>query len=161
EGELADHVHSALRWVAPGEPACEPMLPANGPILKALRLPRAMGITRAGAVGATRQLAELDAALAAGLRLVQVRERALEAAERTAFAAEVVHRARPFGAIVVINDEIELARMVGADGVHLPSRHLARLAARPELPWVGASCHTRAELERAADLGLDYAAFGP
>ncbi len=161
EGELADHVHSALRWVAPEEPACEPMLPANGPILKALRLPRTMGITRAAAVGVARQLAELDVALAAGLRLVQVREHALAAAERSAFAAEVVHRARRFGAIVLINGDIELARAVRADGVHLPAPHLARLAVRPELPWVGAACHTRSELERAAELGLDYAVFGP
>lgn len=161
EGELTDHVHSALRWVAPEEADCEPMLPANGPILKALRLPRTMGITRAGLVGVARQLAELDAALAHGLRLVQVREPALAAVEREAFAAEVVHRARASGAIVLLNDDIELARAVGADGVHLPARRLARLAARPELPWVGASCHTRAELERAAELALDYAAFGP
>ena len=40
EGELADRVHSALAWVLPEGPAREPMLPANGPILKALRLPR-------------------------------------------------------------------------------------------------------------------------
>jgi 8-oxo-dGTP diphosphatase len=137
------------------------MLPANGPILKALRLPRTMGITRAGAVGIARQLAELDAALADGLRLVQVREPALGAGERADFAGEVLHRARPYGALVLINSDIDLAARIGADGVHLPGRQLAGLERRPQLPWVGASCHTRPELERAAALSLDYAVLGP
>ncbi len=54
-----------------------PMLPANGPILKALRLPRVVGITHAAEIGIDAQLARLDAALAGGLRLVQIREPAL------------------------------------------------------------------------------------
>ena len=33
--------------------------------------------------------------------------------------------------------------------------------ARPDFPWVGASCHDRTELERAAALELDYALLGP
>ncbi len=160
EGEIDDRVHSALAWVRPGASVPEPMLPANGPILKALRLPRMMGITRAAAIGARRQLAELDAALESGLRLVQVREAALAADAREAFAREVVRRARPCGAIVVVNDDLELARRVGADGVHLPARHLACLGGRPDFEWVGASCHTRAELEQAAALSLDYALLG-
>jgi 8-oxo-dGTP diphosphatase len=161
EGELNDHVHSELRWVGAEAPACEPMLPANGPILKALRLPRTMGITRAGAVGIARQLAELDVALADGLRLVQVREPTLNEGDRADFARQVLRRARPYGALVLINGEIELAARIGADGVHLPGRQLAGLERRPQLPWVGASCHTRAELERAAALALDYAVLGP
>ncbi len=160
EGEIDDRVHSALAWVEPGAPTPEPMLPANGPILKALCLPRMMGITRAAAIGVTRQLAELDAALESGLRLVQVREAGLAADLREAFAREVVKRARLSGAIAVINDDIELARRVHADGVHLPARRLARLEGRPDFDWVGASCHTREELERAAALSLDYALLG-
>ena len=42
EGGLDDRVHSALAWVQPDGPTRAPMLPANGPILKALRLPRTM-----------------------------------------------------------------------------------------------------------------------
>ncbi|NMF89499.1 Nudix family hydrolase [Aromatoleum petrolei] len=160
EGELHDHVHSALSWERVEAPEVGPMLPANGPILKALRLPRWMGITHAAEIGVQRQLAQLDAALAGGLRLVQVREPGMPMPELRAFAGEVVKRAHACGASVVVNGSVELAAEVGADGVHLPAAQLGALARRPELEWVGASCHTRAELERAAELGLDYAVLG-
>lgn len=159
-GEVNDHVHSALAWQWADRLEVAPMLPANGPILKALRLPRTMGITHAGEIGAAAQLAALDAALSAGLRLVQVREPLLDEDERGAFAVEVVRRAHAAGALVVINGDEALARACGADGVHLRAAQLAALAARPDLPWVGASCHSRTELERAAALELDYAVLG-
>ena len=55
---------------------------------------------------------------------------------------------------------MDLATRLGADGVHLPARRLAELNTRPDLEWIGASCHTRDELEQAAALGLDYALLG-
>ena len=159
EGEVRDHVHSALCWAHPQEAAVGPMLPANGPILKALRLPRFMGITPAAVVEAD-WWARLDRALAGGLRLVQVRRPGLDRVALAAFAREVVARARPHGALVLVNGDAAAARQAGADGLHLPAAALAGLRARPEGDWVGASCHTRAELEHAAALGLDYALLG-
>lgn len=161
EGSLDDKVHSALDWVEPAAATREPMLPANGPILKALRLPRTMGITEATRMGVDAQLEALDRALDAGLRLVQVREAGLAADARIRFAREVLARTRDRGGLVVINDDIELAQMIGADGVHLPARRLMALSQRPAFEWVGASCHDRAELEHAAALMLDYALLSP
>lgn len=66
-GTPADHVHSALVWQQAEGEAVSPMLPANGPIMKALRLPRRMAITHAGEIGEVAQLAALDRALAKGL----------------------------------------------------------------------------------------------
>ena len=160
KGEIRDHVHAALSWQRADAMTVEPMLPANGPILKALRLPRTMGITHAGEIGVAAQLARLDTALAGGLRLVQIREAGLAADERTAFAEAVVLRCRAVGALVVINDDMELARHTKADGLHLPACRLAELDERPDFEWVGASCHNRAELEKAAALGFDYALLG-
>lgn len=160
EGEINDHVHSALAWEHVHRPVVGPMLPANGPILKALRLPRWMGITHALDIGTEVQLARLDAALERGLRLVQVREPGMPRAELASFAATVIRRAREYGALVVINQDSGLAHELGADGVHLPSHELRRATVRPAFEWVGASCHCRAELERAAELGLDYALLG-
>jgi 8-oxo-dGTP diphosphatase len=65
------------------------------------------------------------------------------------------------GGIVVVNGSAQTARDVGADGVHLTSAALAATPVRPDFEWVGASCHSREELERVAALGLDYALLGP
>ncbi len=161
EGELCAKVHAALDWVRPDGAHREPMLPANGPILKALRLPRLMAITHAAEIGIDAQLAALDAALTAGLRMVQVRESTLHPELREQFAHEVVLRVHACGGLVLINNDLALARAVGADGVHLPTRSLMSMQKRPDCAWVGASCHARQELEYAAQLGLDYAVFGP
>lgn len=161
EGEVNDHVHSALSWQHAERLVVGPMLPANGPILKALRLPRFMGITRAAQVGVAAQLAQLDAALARGLKLVQVREPDMDSGQLTAFAREVVARARRYEAtIVVVNGDPDVAVAARADGLHLSAQRLSALGARPDLPWVGASCHLREELEQVAALGLDYALLG-
>ncbi len=159
-GEIHDRVHAALSWQQADSMDVEPMLPANGPILKALRLPRRMAITQAAEIGIDTQLARLDQALADGLRLIQIREPGLPAPDREAFTRAVLARTRAAGAIALINDDVDLATRLGANGVHLPARRLMELDTRPNLEWVGASCHTRDELERAAALGLDYALLG-
>ncbi|GAA5163698.1 Nudix family hydrolase [Viridibacterium curvum] len=160
EGEPCAHVHADLRWQQAGAFTVSPMLPANGPILKALSLPRRMAVTHAGEIGVDAQLAALDRALAAGLRWVQVREPLLDAPTRRRFAEAVLARCRAAGALVVLNGSADEARELGMDGVHLSAAALAALEARPELEWVGASCHTREELERANALTLDYAVLG-
>ncbi len=159
-GEIHDRVHSALSWQQAGAMDVGPMLPANGPILTALRLPRVCGITHAGEIGIDAQLARLEAALAGGLRLVQIREPALPDADCERFARAVVERCHAAGALVVVNGDAALARRIGADGLHLPARSLMAADGRPDFEWVGASCHSRAELEQAAALELDYALLG-
>lgn len=161
EGEINDHVHDALSWQPAG--ACEvgPMLPANGPVMKALRLPAFMGITHALEIGPEEQLRRLDAALASGLRLIQIREGGMPPDALLKFARETVARAHEHQAIVLVNGAPDIARAAGADGVHLKSADLANAIVRPDFEWVGASCHDRSELEHAAALGLDYALLGP
>ncbi|HEX5125688.1 MAG TPA: Nudix family hydrolase [Rhodocyclaceae bacterium] len=160
-GDVKDHVHSALAWQFADRLDVGPMLPANGPILKALRLPRLMAITHATEIGIAAQLKALEASLAEGLKLVQIREPELSGAALEAFAREVVARCRDTSSMVVINRDRALAERLNADGIHLSSAQLAETTSRPALEWVGASCHTRAELERAAELGMDYAVLGP
>ena len=136
------------------------MLPANGPILKAVGLPPLLGITRAQEMGVDRFMPRLEAALTNGLRLVQVRESGMGRDELTAFASAVVKRCHAAGARVLINGDVDLAHAVGADGVHLKSAHLGLLTKRPELDLVGASIHSRAELDQAIALGCDFAVLG-
>ena len=161
QGEVRTRVHDALDWVMPASPEMPaPMLPANGPILKALALPRRMGITHAAAMGVEPQLAALDHALQTGLRLVLIRENALPMPARRTFTKEAVRRAHAAGALAVVNGEPEWAHEAGADGLHLTAARLMASHSRPDFAWTGASCHTRAELEHAAALGLDYALLG-
>ena len=159
-GEPHDHVHSALAWQSAGTLDVAPMLPANGPILKALRLPHTMAVTRAWQIGTAAQLAALDRALAAGLRLVQIREMALPEEARQSFVSEVLARCAKAGALAMLNGPESLAQSVSSRGLHLTAERLMACRERPDFEWVGASCHTRAELEHAAKLGLDYALLG-
>ena len=174
-GRVRLHFFRVTRWL--GEPigqerqrfewqqlpalTAAPVLPANGPILKALGLPLVMGVTQALQVGSAVFLQQLDAALAAGLRLVQLREHGMAELELTGLGRAVVEQARRYGAIVVVNGPSALAEAVGADGVHLQAAQLSETRRRPDVEWVGASCHTPAELARACELDIDYVVIGP
>lgn len=65
---------------------------------------------------------------------------------------------------VFVNDRVDVARIVGAAGVHLPANGLSVEAARsivqPEC-WIGRSTHNPEEVERAAVEGADYVFLGP
>ena len=65
---------------------------------------------------------------------------------------------------IFLNDRVDIARIVGADGVHLPaaghSVAFARSLVGPEC-WIGRSAHCSEEVARAADEGADYVFLGP
>jgi len=151
--------HDALEWQHPESVTLDPLLPANGPILRGLQLPAEYAITRAGELGTGPFLARLEARLCAGLKLIQIREKGFAASALEAFAREVVVRAHVHGARVLVNADATLARKVGADGVHITAAQLR--SGHPELPWCGASCHSGEELRLAESLGADFAVLGP
>ncbi len=160
-GTIRDIHHDALAWQRADRIDVAPMLPANVAVLRGLTLPDFYAITHAGEIGAEAQLAQLERALAGGLRLVQIREPRLAVDAREAFAREATRLAHAHGARVLVNGDIALARHVGADGVHLPCIQLMQLGERPALPLVAASCHNAPELARAGALELDFAVLGP
>ncbi len=162
-GEVEPIEHSGFAWVKIGDTApVTPVLPANGPILRALELPSRCALTNAAEIGIDAELAKLAKALAGGLRLIQVRDKTLAPAARLRLASGVMRLARGYGdALVLVNDDEELARSVGAHGLHLSSGGLMQAARRPAFDRVAASCHNAGELARAAALGLDFALLGP
>ena len=160
-GEPHGKENQRLSWQYPDRVEVEPLLPANGPILRALNLPPVYAITHAAEMGAEVFLGRLQLALDKGVRLIQVREKGMVADALRDFAAEVVRRAHAAGARVVLNGDSMLAREVGADGVQLTAAQLMALDARPEFELVSASCHDREELEKAAALGLDFVVLSP
>ncbi len=161
-GITAPLEHAAVDWQKCGKTASvSPVLPANDPIVKALALPTSMAITMAEIEGVEQQLARLENALKRGLKLIQIRDKNLPHTDRLAFAHAATRLAHQYKALVLINDDADMAEVVGADGLHLSSTQLAKTTTRPAFEWVGASCHSRAEVTHAGELGLDYALLSP
>jgi 8-oxo-dGTP diphosphatase len=160
-GTLRGRESQRFVWQSPDAISVDPLLPANAPILRALRLPPVYAITHAAVLGQPELLRRLEQALARGLRLVQVREKELREGELRDFAARVIGLAHAHGARVLVNGNLQLARELGADGVHLTSAQLKATRLRPDLALVGASCHDADELARAQALGADLAVLGP
>jgi 8-oxo-dGTP diphosphatase len=159
-GELKAHELQAFSWQYNHELTVSPVLPANGPVIKALTVPTMMGITCASESGIEPALYRLRSALAWGLRLVQIREKNLDPVARKEFAVRVIQAVQGVAGIVVINTDAHLAKILGA-GLHLPARELMAAKTRPDVEWCSASCHDAAELEKARHLGLDFVLLGP
>lgn len=116
-----------------------------------------------------RLLTMVEAACAAGVDLIQLRERDLSARELEGLASHMVEIASRYrGTRLLINSRIDVAVAAGADGVHLRSNDLLADDARAIVTankrksfLVSVSCHTVAEVEAAANRGADLVVFGP
>ena len=108
-------------------------------------------------------LSLLSSLAEAGIDGFQVRAKSLGGRELVALTDLVIAAVRPEGALVVVNDRLDVALAAGADGVHLGPSDVAVSAARriaPELV-IGATCRSREDVVAAARAGADYAGFGP
>ncbi|MBK1702583.1 thiamine phosphate synthase [Thiococcus pfennigii] len=109
-------------------------------------------------------LAQVAAALAGGARLVQYRDKSGAAGERLARGVALLDRCRRAGVPLIVNDDVELAATIGADGVHLGRDDPDPRAARARLgrtALIGVSCYADlARARAAAQAGADYLAFG-
>jgi 8-oxo-dGTP diphosphatase len=90
-----------------------------------------------------------------------IREKAWPLERRDAFALRMRALAGRYGATLLLNGRAEDARRLGMAGVHWTAEALRMADSLPPGLRVAASCHTEAELERAADLGVDFAVLGP
>jgi thiamine-phosphate pyrophosphorylase len=122
-------------------------------------------ITDRNRVAAGHTLASaVEAALQGGVRAIQLREKDLTAAELLPLARQLRDLTRIHGARLLINDRVDVALAVGADGVHLGGQSLpaevVRRLAGPDL-LIGVSTHSSAEISLAADRGADFVTFGP
>ena len=161
KGEPHGRESQQLSWQTVPDLGVDPLLPANTPVLRALQLPSLYAISNAAELGSEEFLQRLQHALLNGLRLVQMREKNLPRAALRELSLRALKLAHAHGAQVLINGDIELAREIGADGVHLNGNQLAACRMRPDLVWCAASCHDAAELQRAGEMGLDFAVLSP
>ena len=103
-------------------------------------------------------------ALEGGASIIQYRDKGADSDRRIREASELLRLCRKFGALLIINDDIELARHTGADGIHLgksdgdPS--VARERVGPDAV-IGVSCYNDFQRALSAEkAGADYVAFG-
>ena len=102
--------------------------------------------------------------LAGGVRLIQYRNKTADADLRYTQAKSLLQLCRQYNAPLIINDHIDLAMEIGADGVHVGEQDASVADARklmgPE-KIIGASCYNRLDLALTAQTeGVDYVAFG-
>jgi thiamine-phosphate diphosphorylase len=106
-------------------------------------------------------LGQARRAVAAGIDIIQVRERDLDAATLAALVGTLLDVTRASTTRVVVNDRLDVALACGADGVHLRSDSLTAAAARQLAPprfLIGRSVH-RVD-EAMAAVGADYLIAG-
>ena len=161
QGEPMPHEGQLLSWQVADNITVSPILPANTPIMRALALPPVYAISNVAEMGESAYLDALQAALNKGLRLVQIREKYAQKEELIKTAKQIIALAKPYGAKVLISQDIALARDLGAHGVHLPSQDLMLLKTKPAALMVSASCHNEAELLHAENLHLDFVVLSP
>jgi thiamine-phosphate pyrophosphorylase len=116
-----------------------------------------------GAAGARGLGLALDAVLEGGCRVVQLREKTMALADLYPVAGALRRRCREAGCLFIVNDRVDLALAVEADGVHvgqddLPAREARRLL-RPGM-ILGVSTHDESQARRAVADGADYVAVG-
>lgn len=102
-------------------------------------------------------------ATAAGVNLVQIRERGLGDRRLLALTRSIVAAVEGTAARVVVNDRVDVALAAGADGVHLRADSPPAAAVRAMVPagfLVGRSVHSEAEAIEAAASEVDYLVLG-
>jgi thiamine-phosphate pyrophosphorylase len=108
-------------------------------------------------------LAKVEQALKAGVALLQYRNKIISKDKRLLQARELALLARGYGVPLIVNDDLEIALSVGANGVHLGREDGDLVAARAKLSGkiLGASCYADLESAQAAvRAGANYVAFG-
>ena len=109
-------------------------------------------------------LARVRDALAGGMRLLQYRNKVADTALRYAQASALCALCHEYGAALIVNDHVDLALEVDADGVHLGSEDGPLSTARAKIgphKLLGASCYRSLENGAAAiAAGADHIAFG-
>ena len=102
-------------------------------------------------------------ALEGGTKLLQLREKALPGREFFELALDIRRMTSEAGALLLINDRLDIALAVEADGVHLGQDDLPIERARRIAPdlIIGASSHSVAEARQAEKLGASYVNIGP
>lgn len=121
-------------------------------------------ITDRHQTGSLRLLDVVEDALKGGVRGVQLREKDLSSRELYELAYDMRKLTSRYGAKLLINDRVDIALAVDADGVHLGLNSMPIHRARKLLGasrTIGLSCHNQVNAIMAQEKGADFITFGP
>ena len=103
-------------------------------------------------------------AIAGGARIIQYRDKSHDLPARLGQAKKIAALCRQHGVLFIVNDDVDLAKQAGADGVHLGRKDASLTRGREQLGHgtiIGVSCYNElARAVRAQTEGADYVAFG-
>ncbi|KZT11068.1 Hydroxyethylthiazole kinase [Laetiporus sulphureus 93-53] len=106
----------------------------------------------------------LEESLQGGVTLVQIREKNTETGEFLEIARRSKEICRKYNVPILINDRIDIALGMGADGVHIGQTDMPIAVARSLLPdnaVIGVTCNTVEHVKQAVKDGADYVGIGP
>ncbi|TNG00329.1 MAG: thiamine phosphate synthase [Gammaproteobacteria bacterium] len=107
---------------------------------------------------------QVDQAITGGAAVIQYRDKSSSWSQREQVAIEIHALCRERGALMIINDDVQLAQMINADGVHLGRDDMLPADARRILGMgklIGVSCYAdMGRAQMAQQQGADYVAFG-
>ncbi len=121
-------------------------------------------ITDSSLLANDRLIPSVEAALQGGAVMVQYRDKSNNPDKRLNEAKSLLQLCQQYGVPLIINDDVELASMIGADGVHIGREDGSIESARSALganAIIGVSCYNQFDLAlQAVSGGADYIAFG-
>ena len=128
-----------------------------------MKLPNIYPITdtQISGISHTEQVSRL---IAGGAKIIQLREKNAEPIDWYDDALSVAKLCREKGVTLIVNDRVDVALAIKADGVHLGQTDLPPDAARRMLGHsaiIGFSTHTPEQVREAVNFPIDYIAFGP
>jgi len=108
----------------------------------------------------------VEAALKGGVDMVMVREKQMDSARLLGFSARLRDLTRRAGCRLIIHTQADVARAVGADGVHVAAADIAELPAirnwiAGESMTLSASCHNLGEINKSRMAGADFTLLSP
>lgn len=102
--------------------------------------------------------------LKGGVQIIQLREKSAHAKEIIEAGKKIKELCAMYNALFIINDRVDIAHIVGADGVHLGQDDIDICAARDILgkdTIIGLSTHCPEQAQKAVESGADYIGIGP
>ncbi len=106
----------------------------------------------------------IEQALEAGVRIIQYREKFLSDKEKINQAGFVASLCKKYNSLFIVNDRIDIALAVDADGIHLGQKDIPTHVARKLLgseKIIGRSTNCIEDIKNAEDEGCDYIGIGP